>query len=150
MHRLASCAAHALAALFLLPTTAAAGIEVELKAESAPAGAQARAGAREASGFLVLRNTGGVARSLLKLTSTAADRVELRQLSVGADGAARLWPVARFQLQPGETARLQLQGRHLHFTGLRQPAQQDQRLPVTFVFEDEPPLSVELPVRLAP
>ena len=58
-----------------------------------------------------------------------------------------MWPVGKLELAPGEVARFSPNGRHLMLLGLKSPLLVGSRVPVTLVFEDEPPITVQLEVR---
>jgi len=104
-------------------------------------------GAKVGVGYLVLKNTGARARRLLKVTSPVADTVEIHQSGIDAEGVARMWPVGKLQLAAGETVQLRPEGRHLMLVGLKAPLQPGSKVPVTFTFEDEAPVTVQLEVR---
>ncbi len=104
-------------------------------------------GAKVGVGYLVLKNTGTRARSLLKVASPVADAVEIHQSGIDAEGVARMWPVGKLQLAAGETVQLRPEGRHLMLVGLKAPLQPGSTVPVTFTFEDEAPVTVQLEVR---
>ena len=124
---------------------------------TAPAGAAIEAaagwsrqtvpGAKVGVGYLVLKNTGARARSLLKVSSPVAEAVEIHQSGIDAEGVARMWPVGRLQLAAGETLQLRPEGRHLMLVGLKSALQPGSTVPVTFTFEDETPVTVQLEVR---
>lgn len=138
-----SFAAAAALAACLLPLAARADIVIEQ--------AWARAtvpGAPVAAGYLVLRNTGPEERSLLRLTSPVTDRVMIHQSSIDAQGMARMWPVAKLALGPGETVTFEPNGRHLMFMDLKQPFRVGETVAVTFQFDKgEAPVTAQLQVR---
>lgn len=104
-------------------------------------------GAKTAAGYLVFTNKGSEARSLLKIVSPAADRVSLHQTSVDANGVSRMWPLGKFEVQPGETLRFEPGARHLMFEGVTTPFVAGQKVALTLKFEDEPEFTVQLEVR---
>lgn len=98
-------------------------------------------------GYFTLKNTGTHRRELLKITSPLADGIELQVSSVDAQGVSHMWPVGKLELRPGEMLRFSPNGRHLMLRGLKSPLRVGARVPVTLVFEDEPPITVQLQVR---
>ena len=104
-------------------------------------------GAKVAVGYLTLRNTGKVKRELLKITSPAAQSISLHQSSVDANGVSRMWPIGKLELAPGEVLRFEPNGRHLMLEGLGAALRTGQRVPLTLVFEQEAPVTVQLEVR---
>lgn len=105
-------------------------------------------GAKEAVGYLVLTNQGDEERSLLKITSTVSDRVTIHRSSVDSQGIARMWPVAKLALQPGETVTFQPNGLHVMFTELTKGFKAGDKVPLTFQFDGfEKPFTLLLEVR---
>jgi len=94
--------------------------------------------------YFELRNETRHALELLKAVSDRADRVELKQRSVGADNVARVWPVAKFEVPAGGVLKLRAEGRFFQVSGLASDVAPGQVLPLTFTFEDEPPVSLQL------
>lgn len=105
-------------------------------------------GATRAAGYLVFTNTGSEARSLLKIVSSISDEVSLHQTSVDAQGVSRMWPLAKFEIQPGETIRFEPGGRHVMFGQIQAPFVAGQKVPLTIKFDGgEPEFTIELEVR---
>ena len=100
--------------------------------------------------YFVLRNTTTHELELLKAVASGADRVEFKQRSYDADNRPHVWPLAKFELQPGDTLRLSAESRFLRISGFTQPPRAGDRVSLTLVFEDEPPVVVELRVGAAP
>jgi len=133
----------ALAALLLCASAA-------LHAEIQVTGAWARAtvpGATVAAGYLTITNTGSESRTLLRLTTTVCDMLLLHQTTIDAQGVARMWPMAKLELEPGQTVRFEPNGKHLMFRELKSPLRVGDRVPVTFEFEGESPVTVQMEVR---
>ena len=93
-----------------------------------------------------LRNETAHSLELLKAVCDRADRVELKQRSIGADNVARIWPVAKFEVAAGGTLRLRTDGRFFQVSGLDADVVTGQVLPLTLTFEDEPAVTVQLTV----
>jgi periplasmic copper chaperone A len=104
-------------------------------------------GTTVAVGYLIVKNTGNSRRELLKITSPMARQISLHQSSIDANGVARMWPVGKLELSPGETLDFSPNGKHLMLEGLASPLRVGMRVPVTIVFEDEPPVTIQLQVR---
>jgi copper(I)-binding protein len=68
--------------------------------------------------------------------------------SVDANGVARMWPLAKLELAPGEQVRFEPGGRHLMISDLKGPLVVGKRVPVTFEFDGgEQALTVQLEVK---
>lgn len=105
-------------------------------------------GAANGAGYLTITNTGTEQRSLLRLTSTVTDNVMIHQSSIDSQGIARMWPVAKLELRPGETVKFEPNGLHLMFMDLKAPFRVGETVPVTFQFDHgETPATVQLAVR---
>ena len=65
-------------------------------------------------GYLVLTNTGGESRSLLRIISPVSDRVMIHRSSVDHNGVSRMWPVGELTLKPGETFRFDITEHRKH------------------------------------
>ena len=105
-------------------------------------------GATTGAGYFVIKNTGPEARTLLRLTTTVCDMLMLHQSSVDAQGIARMWPIAKLELAPGETLRFEPSGRHLMFMDLKAPLKAGDSVPVTFQFDrGERPVTAQFTVR---
>ena len=100
-----------------------------------------------AVGYLTLKNTGGSRRELLKITSPIASGILLQQFSIDAQGVSHLWPVGKLEIAPGEVLRFSPTGKRLMLLGLKQPLRAGTLVPVTLVFEDEEPVTIQLLVR---
>ena len=104
-------------------------------------------GTKVAVGYFTLRNAGKLRRELLKITSPVSQAISIHQTSVDANGVSRMWPVGKLELAPGETLRFEPVGRHLMLEGLSTALVAGTRVPVTLVFQDEAPVTVQLVVR---
>jgi periplasmic copper chaperone A len=105
-------------------------------------------GAKEAVGYLVLTNKGEEERSLLKITSTVSDRVSIHRSSVDSQGVARMWPVGKLKLEPGEAITFDPNGLHVMFNDIKQGFKAGDKVPLTLQFDGlEKPFTVMLEVR---
>ena len=98
-------------------------------------------------GYFTLKNTGSSRRELLKVTSPVASAISIHQTSIDANGVSRMWPVGKLELAPGEVLKFEPIGRHLMLEGLSAPLRAGTRVPVTLVFGNETPVTVQLEVR---
>jgi periplasmic copper chaperone A len=104
-------------------------------------------GTTNAVGYLVLTNTGGDSRSLLRIVSPASDRVMIHRSSVDHNGVARMWPVGELTLKPGEEFRFDPSAFHVMFMGIKSPFVVGAKVPLSLLFEDEKEVTVMLEVR---
>lgn len=104
-------------------------------------------GVKEGAGYVTLRNTGTEARSLLRLTTPICDELSLHLSSVDSNGVAHMWPIGKLELKPGETMQFEPNGRHMMFRGLTSPLVAGKTVAVTFEFENERPLTVQLDIK---
>ncbi len=105
-------------------------------------------GAKEAVGYLMLTNNGDEDRSLLKITSPVSDEVTIHRSSIDSQGMARMWPVAKLKLEPGETVKFEPNGLHVMFGDLKKGFKAGDKVPLTLQFDGhEQPFTVMLEVR---
>jgi copper(I)-binding protein len=105
---------------------------------------------RSVAVYFMLRNETAHELELMKVESARAGRVELKQLSYDADNRPHVWPVAKFEIPPGGSIRLMRAGRFFRVSELDAKLRVGDRLPLTLVFEDEPPLTLDLTLEAAP
>jgi periplasmic copper chaperone A len=104
-------------------------------------------GTRVGAGYVTLRNAGSESHKLLSLTSPVTDQVSLHLSSVDANGMSRMWPVGSFSLKPGEQVRFEPNGMHLMFMDMDAPFVVGAKVPVTFRFEGNETVTVNLEVK---
>lgn len=104
-------------------------------------------GVKQGAGYVTLRNTGTESRNLLRLTTPICDQLSLHLSSVDANGVSHMWPLAKLELKPGEEVKFEPNGRHMMFNGLTTPLVAGKTVAVTFEFEDEKPVTVQLQIR---
>lgn len=102
-------------------------------------------------GYLVLTNRGSDEAKLLKIVSPVSDRVMLHRSSIDSQGVARMWPLAKLEIAPGDSVRFEPNGLHVMFMDLKTPFVAGQKVSLQLTFEGEPEITVLLEVRpLAP
>jgi periplasmic copper chaperone A len=100
------------------------------------------------AGYLVIRNTGQKSHSLLLITSPVCDTVMVHKSSVDSNGVARMWPVGKVEVEPGQTVRFEPNGLHIMFMDLKAPFKVGTTVPLTLQFDGgEGPMTVQLEVR---
>ena len=104
-------------------------------------------GVKEGAGYVTLRNTGTEARSLLRLTTPICDELSLHLSSVDSNGVAHMWPIGKLELKPGEIVKFEPNGKHMMFRGMTSPLVAGKTVAVTFEFENERPLTVQLEIK---
>jgi copper(I)-binding protein len=104
-------------------------------------------GSSTAVGYLVLTNTGGAEAKLLKIVSPVSDRVMLHRSSIDSQGVARLWPLAKLEIAPGDTVRFEPRGMQVTLMDLKTPLVAGQKVPLQLTFEGEPEITVLLEVK---
>jgi copper(I)-binding protein len=105
-------------------------------------------GAKEGVGYLVLTNNGDEERSLLKITSTVSDKVTIHRSSIDSEGIARMWPVGKLKLEPGETLTFDPNGLHVMFNDIKVALKAGDKVPLTLQFDGfEKPFTLQLEVR---
>jgi copper(I)-binding protein len=104
-------------------------------------------GTKVGAGYLVMTNKGSEESKLLKIVSPACDIVSLHRTTVDANGVARMWPVAKLEIAPGQSVRFEPSGLHLMFEGLVAPFVAGGKVPLRLQFEGEKEITVELVVK---
>ena len=93
------------------------------------------AGAVAGGGFLTITNTGKEPDRLLSGTTTAADRLEIHEMSV-TDGIMRMRALPDgLAIAPGQTVKLAPGGYHIMLIGLKKPLAIGDRVPARLKFE---------------
>lgn len=105
-------------------------------------------GATTAVGYMLLTNSSGEERKLLKIVSPVCDTVTLHRSSVDSQGVSRMWPVGSLKIDPGASVRFEPNGLHVMFIGIKAPFQAGTRVPLVLRFEgDDQDVTVQLEVR---
>lgn len=99
-----------------------------------------------AGGYLTITNKGSAEDRLLSVTSPAAGKVELHEMSMQGD-VMKMAPLPDgIVLPPGETVELSPGGEHIMFMQLKHPFVEGETVPVTLDFEKAGTVEVQLPV----
>ncbi len=137
-------AAAALALLFSLPAasqTAADTISVVDPYVRAPAPNAPATGA-----FMVLKNSGAVARRLVKAESPAARAVELHD-HIDEGGVKKMRPVAAIAIAARGEAVLKPGSLHVMLIDMKKPLAEGDSVPITLGFDDGSSKRIDAPVR---
>lgn len=92
-------------------------------------------GMRNGAAYLTLRNGGGDADRLVGATSDVAQRVEMHQTSIDAQGVASMRQVEAIEVPAGGEAVLAPTGLHLMLLGLKAPLADGTSFPLRLRFE---------------
>jgi hypothetical protein len=132
-----------LAAAIGLANAAAASAEVVASQAWTRATAPGAAGV----GYVVLTNKGGEDAKLLKIVSPLCDKIMIHRSTIDENGVARMWPVAKLVIAPGESVRFEPNGLHVMFMDLEAPFTVGQKVPLQLTFEGEPEMTVLFEVK---
>jgi hypothetical protein len=103
-------------------------------------------GAKVGGGFLTIENKGTAPDRLVGVTSDAAGKVEVHEMSM-ANGVMTMRPVeGGLTIAPGKTVTLAPAGFHLMLLDLKAPLVQGQSVPATLTFEKAGPVKISLDV----
>lgn len=136
----------AAAALALLALAAACGSDAEPLTVSDAWVREPPAGAGMTAGYLALHNAGDETVTLTAAESPAFAAIELHE-TVLAEGRARMRPVTRVALAPGDTLRLAPGGLHLMLFTPAGPLEAGGEVPLTLVFAGGGRLEIVAEVR---
>ena len=104
-------------------------------------------GAKVAAGYLTIKNTGTEPDRLVGVTSPAAGKSEIHEMSM-EKGVMKMRPVpGGVEIKPGETVELKPGSYHIMFVGLKKPLSPGEHVKGTFTFEKAGTVSVEFDVR---
>jgi periplasmic copper chaperone A len=104
-------------------------------------------GAKVGGGYLAIENTGANPDRLVSISTPAADKVELHEMTV-QDGVMRMRPLASgIAIPPNGTVTLAPGGLHIMFMGLKRPLQQGEKFPARLSFEKSGSVDVTFEVR---
>jgi copper(I)-binding protein len=96
--------------------------------------------------FARIRNAGSHEDRLIKAECPLAATVELHGHEVGADGIARMRPVASIAVPAQGAVELKPGGLHIMFFGLKQALAKDGKVPVTLHFQGAGALVIQADV----
>ena len=91
-------------------------------------------GAKVASGYVTIRNTGTSADRLTGATFALSPRTEIHEMKMDG-GVMKMRQLEALEIKPGATVELKPGSFHLMFTGLTQPLAKGDRVKGTLVFE---------------
>ena len=103
-------------------------------------------GQNQTGAYLTLHNTDKQGHALVKAASPAARATELHTV-VDEGGMTKMRPVAKMDIAPGGSTRLQPGGLHIMLIGLKQPLAEGANVPLTLIFEDGSHKEISAPVR---
>jgi copper(I)-binding protein len=81
------------------------------------------------------------------MVSPVSDKVMIHRSSIDENGVARMWPVAKIAIAPGESLRFEPNGLHVMFMDLKAPFAVGQKVPLQLTFEGEQEFTVLLEVK---
>ncbi|HWM82837.1 MAG TPA: copper chaperone PCu(A)C [Pseudolabrys sp.] len=104
-------------------------------------------GAKIGGGYLTIVNDGASADRLIAVTSSAAAKVEIHEMSM-QNGVMHMQPVkGGITVEPRKTVALAPGGYHLMLMNLKAPLKQGDKVPVTLEFEKAGKVNVTLDVQ---
>ena len=103
-------------------------------------------GAKVAAGYLTIKNTGTEPDRLVGVTSPAAGKSEIHEMSM-EKGVMKMRPVpGGVEIKPGETVELKPGSFHIMMTGLKSPIERGKPFKASLTFEKAGPVEVEFAV----
>jgi len=103
-------------------------------------------GAASGAAYMTVTNTGPKAERLSCLSSDAAAKCEIHEMSMDG-GVMRMRPVeGGLEIRPGQTVTLKPGGFHVMLTGLKAPLQQGKMLEATLQVDGGQTAQVEFPI----
>ena len=103
-------------------------------------------GAKVAAGYLTIRNTGTDPDRLVSVTSPAAGKSEIHEMSM-EKGVMKMRPVpGGIEIKPGETVELKPNSFHIMMMGLKKPIELGKPFKASLTFEKAGPVEVEFAV----
>ena len=102
-------------------------------------------GARVASGYVTIRNSGSTADRLIGATFAFASRAEIHEMST-AHGVMKMREIKALEIKPGTTVELKPGSYHLMFIGLTGPLAKGDRVKGALAFENAGAVEIEYAV----
>jgi len=103
-------------------------------------------GAKVAAGYLTIKNTGTDPDRLVSVTSAAASKSEIHEMSM-EKGVMKMRPVpGGIEIKPGETVELKPNSFHIMMMGLKQPIVRGKPFKASLTFEKAGSVEVEFAV----
>lgn len=100
-------------------------------------------------GYAKITNDGSEADVLLGASSDAAERVELHETTISADGVASMKQIQSIEIAPGKSVELKPGGLHLMLIDLKQPIKDDGKVKAKLEFEKAGTVEVEFSAKSA-
>ncbi|PWR21784.1 copper chaperone PCu(A)C [Zavarzinia compransoris] len=105
------------------------------------------AGAKVAGGYLKVTNGGAEADRLLSVASAIADKVEIHEMAMAADGTASMHRLDNgVEIPAGATVELKPGSYHIMFIGLKRPLTEGEKFDGTLTFEKAGTVAVQFAV----
>lgn len=105
------------------------------------------AGAKVAGGFFKVENDGAMPDKLLSVASDIADKVQIHEMIMSADGMASMQEVtAGIEIAPGASLELKPGSYHVMFIGLKKPLVEGEKFKATLAFEKAGKVEVDFVV----
>jgi len=98
------------------------------------------------AGYGTITNGQDAADVLLGGSSDAAERVELHETSINAEGVASMKKLDAVEIAPGKSIELKAGGMHLMLIGLKAPLKEGETVKATLKFKHAGDVDVEFPV----
>lgn len=137
--------------LTLVADTTAKPADAVMAGKLAIEGAWARPtpeGTTISAGYLKITNRGEASDVLLGASTPVADRAELHESSMSADGVMTMRPLANgLEIKPGETVELKPAGAHIMIMGVREPLKDGETIPVKLNFKTAGPVEVTFAIK---
>lgn len=105
-------------------------------------------GVTVAAAYFEVRNTGKAADRLVEVECRGAERTEIHETKVSADGVATMRRVPTLVVPPGGTVKLEPGGAHVMLFGVKAPFVETQRVPLRVRFEKAGWIDVDVVVGL--
>lgn len=96
--------------------------------------------------FMLISNSGSAQRQLVKAQSPVAQTVELHT-HVDDHGVMKMRPVANIAVDANSQVELKPGSYHIMLTGLKQPLNEGDAVPITLIFDDGSSQQISAPVR---
>lgn len=100
-------------------------------------------------GYAKITNESAEADTLLGASSDAAERAELHETTISAEGVASMKPVSSVEIAPGKSIELKPGGMHLMLIGLKEPIKEGGVVKAKLNFKNAVAVEVEFEVRTA-
>jgi len=101
--------------------------------------------ARPGAAYVTFRNTGDQLEKLVDISTPAAAHPEVHEMTE-EDGVMKMRPAGPLEIPPGEEVHLAPGGMHIMLMQLRQPLEEGESIPITFIFEEAGEITVSAPI----